>query len=384
MNGPTAADLARVLNDRSEAVAAALGLSPVRKAGDKLVYEAPWDAGRDGKLWLRVSGSRAGQWIDFRDPDRLKGDVFDLIACVLGGGMKDRKAAWRWAMDFLGFGQRHGESEEARAARQERLAAAVAGARVASEKRERQAKAQLARDRQRCHGLWLAGQPLGHESAGPQAVRAYLAARGIDVNVLADPARPGGGRLPGAIRAMAACDHHCDETGEVTSWPAMLTLMTLADGKPGCLHRTWIDPARPGQKAPVSAPRKMWPSSTGAASRLARGASGKPATSAAPSSDLVLVCEGVEDGLSLSLICPEARVEAAGSLPGLLSWQVPDSAREVRVCADRDWNNDKARALLDRAVAGIAGRAPAGCKIGVVWPPEPFQDWNDALRGGVL
>jgi Toprim domain len=98
-----------------------------------------------------------------------------------------------------------------------------------------------------------------------------------------------------------------------------------------------------------------------------------------PASELVVVCEGVEDALSLALLFPHARVEAAGSLSLFASWQVPASAHSVRIAGDRDWDKPQAVKALEGACLAIANQAGAGVAVGLFYPPAGFKDWNEAL-----
>lgn len=369
--GPAPSDVSAMLAGQIEAVIAALGLEGQRSA-NRFRFMAPWpNSDTRPKVDCYVTGARTGAWIHWTSD--LRGDALDLVAAVLdGGGRKDRTRgdAYIWALNFLGLATPKNEGAADKARREEAQRQRILAAQQQRAAAEADARRELAEDRRRARGQWLAGVPL---SPG-DPVWTYLAARGIDLLSLP--------RLPGALRWMMA--DHVDGDGELTSWPCMLAAMTLADGTFGCLHRTWIDPNRPGKKAPIEASRKMWPSPLddamgGAAIRLSRGASGKPVMKAEPKSELVVVCEGVEDGLSLAMLFPEARVEAAGALSLFQSWPIPASAREVRIAADRDWDKPQAVKALERASQALRQGAPEGVKVGLIYPPDGYKDWNDAL-----
>jgi hypothetical protein len=368
--GPDPAALSAMLANRIADVIAALGVDG-RASHGRFTAIAPWPSDdKEAKLSIRLRGT-PGQWIHWTSG--MKGDALDLVAAVLdGSGGKDRKAAVRWALDFLGLADRPGEDAAARAARRAHADAMAAQARQRAAAQEAAARKALARDRGVAHARWLDAKPLAPGDAG----WIYLTARGVDPARLARP--------PGALRLAERFAHVDETTGEETIWPCLMSAMTLIDGRFGALHMTWLDPSRPGRKAPVTPARRMWPSpldadAGGAAIRLARGRSGLPVLRAPERSDLVVVCEGVEDGLSLALLFPDARVEAAGSLSLFGHWRPPACAREVRVAGDRDWDKPQAEALLRSSVAKIAARAGPAVKTGLIWPPENFKDWNEAL-----
>jgi len=198
----------------------------------------------------------------------------------------------------------------------------------------------------------------------------YLEARGIDFGLL--------GRLPRAIHFSPRETWHGPDEQEHVG-PALLSGMTLVDGTFASLHRIWIDPEREGEKADLDPPRKMWPDSQGAAIRLWRGFHHLSETDAIARGVKMplVICEGVEDGLSIAMMTPEHRVHAAGSLPGLWSYDPPACASELIVAADNDWDKPQAQALLKRSLERLTGK---GWRVRVARSPEG-KDFNDILRG---
>jgi hypothetical protein len=267
-------------------------------------------------------------------------------------------------------GARRGDSlgEAVLRSRDGRLRKAVA------EERAKKARAKAARElsqhRVTAKGHWLAGQAL----ADGDAAWAYFEARGIPLGDLP--------RLPRGLRLAAEAPWIDLETGEVAhAGPCILSAMTLPNGEFGSLHRTWIDPARPGKKADVPQPRRMWPSSRGCAIRLWRGASGltdRQASERGLVEDLVL-CEGVETGLSIALMAPELRVYAVGSVSNLQGFEPPKFVRRLIIAAENDWNNPQAQRQLDDACKRF--RDECGRPVGLIRSPEG-NDFNDLLKGG--
>lgn len=357
----TPRDLALMLADDIEAVVEKLRIDVKRRSRRKLYAFAPWNNHHSPKLEIELH-PRPGKWNDWIGG--VYGDALDLVAATLCDGRKDlaaRKKAMTWAREHFGLVARGFDAEAWR----RRMAATEARASA----REARAAAELARHRRAMFGRWVNARPLTKATDGWR----YLAARGIELDHLP--------RLPRAIK-FSAEERWTDETGEVRHvGPALLSAMTLPDGAFGSLHRIWINPEAPGQKADVSPPRKMWPSSEGAAIRLWRGSTRlSPADAAARPGHLedVVVCEGVEDGLSIALMVPELRVDAAGSLPGLLSYVPYPFTRRLIVAADNDWGKPQAKALLDRACQRLASEFKVELRIA----RSPIgKDFNDCLRG---
>jgi hypothetical protein len=357
-------DINSMLADRMEEVIAALGIEG-KVRGGRFEAMAPWPhSDKSEKLSIALRKT-PGAWIHWTSG--FKGNAFDLVAAVLhGGGSKDRKRAYAWSLNFLGLQTPRNESEQARQVRLDTHQRQVAAAKQAQMERQAKERKKLEGDRARAKALWLEAARL----APSDPVWKYLAARGIDLAKFP--------RLPGAIKVLASHDHTCEQSGEVTTWPCMISAMTLPDGSFGGIHRTWIDPDRPGKKALVTGSRKMWPSVIGSAIRLSRGQSGKPHAQVPDNSDLVVVCEGIEDGLSIAMRQPQARVEAAGALSLLLHYQPLPCTRELRIAADRDWDKPQAMQLLDDACARLA-RMLAPKPVGRIYAPAPFKDFNEAL-----
>lgn len=303
-------------------------------------------------VWLRGA---PGAWTDKATGEQ--GDVISLIILVKGlGAIKGDGQAIRealaWARGWLGVERMApGEIEQAREAAAKRAATAAAIDRQQSDEKRRKA-----------FGWWLhcdariAGTP----------VEAYLASRGIRLDLL--------GRMPRAIRYAPRLEHRPSET----AWPGMMALMTDSHGIGAAIHRTFL--ALDGTaKAPVEPSRMMWGETKGSAIRLWRGETQLGPEEAARHGliDTLALVEGIEDGLSLALACPELRIWAAGSLGNLGEIRIPDCADEVIVCADNDWGKPETQAALDRAISALARQ---GKRVRVA-RAAVGKDFNDQLRG---
>ena len=208
---------------------------------------------------------------------------------------------------------------------------------------------------------------------GLSPVRTYLEeARGLPIARLAAP--------PGAIRYHPALDHYDRDTGEVTTWPAMVTAMSGPDGDVRAIHRTWLRPDGSG-KADVGKAKKMGGVARGCAMRLSKGASKLSPEEAARRgvTGPLIITEGIEDALTAAIARPEERVWAAGSLSllGLLEW--PACASAVVLVADNDWNTPEAVAAFERVERDWRAMAK-GRPLKVV-RAEVGKDLNDWARG---
>lgn len=305
------------------------------------------DDRRAGSFWITVDGPMAGAWKDAATDE--KGDVLGLISYTMK--IDQFPAVLKWARGWLGI------DEMPEAQRRQAREDAVARRRRA----EADAAVELARSRRQALAIWLDAR--ADLSGSP--VERYLAGRGIAMGALAQP--------PRALRCGQR--FHRENGGE---WPAMIACMTGPDDTLWALHTTFL--ARDGSgKAPVDPPRKIWPSFSGACVRLAKGETGLAPRRAAEQGllDTLVICEGIEDGLSIALACPELRVWAAGSLGNLANVMLPQCAAEVVVAADNDWGKPAAEAQLDKALAALAAQ---GRRVSVARSPIG-KDLNDALRG---
>lgn len=146
------------------------------------------------------------------------------------------------------------------------------------------------------------------------------------------------------------------------SFPAMLGIVTMPDGSPSTMHRTWLDGN--GGKAPVDEAKKVMagPIKTGAI-RLA------------PVSLRLGIAEGIETALGASSLF-DLPVWAAISANGMQQWEPPKEVTEVVIFADNDTNytgQDAAYALAKRL--SLAGKS-----VQVQIPARPGSDWADVAK----
>jgi Toprim domain len=299
-----------------------------------------------GGMWIVLTGT-PGAWRD--EVTGSKGDILGLIAYkVQLAGIGD---ALKWARDWLGI-QRVNPAELKRA-----TATLKAKADECSQRTEQRAEQQ----RKDAFAYWL---KCWDSLEGTDAAR-YLLGRGIDITKLARP--------PSALRYAPRCHH----TEAKVDLPTIVALMTGRDEQPCAIHRTFLAPGGIS-KAGVEPERKIWPSFKGAAIRLARGETGLTPNKALEKgkTDRLLICEGLEDGLSVALACPELRVWAAGSLGNIGQLTLPKCSLEVIIAADNDWGKPQAEQALN---AGIAALQAQGVRV-LIARSTIGKDVNDALR----
>jgi len=345
MTGPIdIATVAGMLADRIESLCVELVPAGIREGAEWRVGSIAGEPGRS--MAVHLSGSKAGVWSDFGTD--IGGDALDLVAQVLFRG--DKSQAVKWSRAWLGLDGADPASFE-----QHR--------RQAAERRER-SKQDDARRQGYAANIFLAAQPM---LAGTVAA-AYLAKRAIDIAQL--------DRQPRALRFHPALWN--EETER--HWPALVAAIDNAAGRMIAIHRTYLAPDGSG-KAPVHQPKMTLGTYAGGCIRLWRGASGKPLKDA-PADDIVVISEGIEDGLSVAVAAPEYRVLAAVSLSNMRNIALPDAIGSVIIMAQNDPPESQAARALDRAAQHFLG---LGKRVRIARPPDHLKDINDLLiacRGG--
>ncbi len=277
-----------------------------------------------GSFVIWVHGREPGCWKDYSTGDA--GDVLELIRYCKG--LADTRDAIAWAKDWLGLADMPREQR-------------VRLARQAVQQKQQAARSEQAAEadkRRRAKAWWLKCAPIEGTVA-----ELYLQGRGVDLAQL--PA------VPGALRYTPSCAHRPSDT----TWPAIFSCMTGADGELQAVHRTYLT-RDCTDKAPVEPQRMVWPSCAGAVIRLANGAGGKSpeaAERAGVRGELLVLCEGIEDGLSVVLAMPEARVWAVYSLSNLANVKLPRTVQRCVVWRDNDWGKPQAASQFERALSSL-------------------------------
>lgn len=342
-------------------VAERLGIFNLRPAGVEKVGPCPQCGGTD-----RFSINKNLGVFNCRICDQ-GGDQIDMVRHVLGCSFRD-------ALGFL-----VGEAVEVDPAARAR---ARAKAEAAEAKRAEAAERMRAFAVADALSIWRRAVP----GAGTLA-EAYLAARAIRW--------PDG--WPPSIRFLpdhAAVKKIGGDLVTLHRGPCMICGIQGPDRKLGAVHQTWLDPARPGEKAAICAP-----DGSAQPSKMVRGSKKGGAIRLTPwrESGFLVMGEGVET---------TASILAAGHLQTATFWAgidlgnmggkqigrnsgVPDLAdgrafvpppgtRGLVFLMDGDSDPKATRAKLEAGLARARAAIP-GLRCFLV-PARPGQDFNDMLR----
>jgi hypothetical protein len=229
-------------------------------------------------LYVRLSGPRAGKWIDAATGDH--GDLLDLIA--LNRDLPSCRDALDEACRFLALPHEHRlEPQPLRTARD------------ALEMPRR---------------MFASGRPI----AGTIA-EAYLRNRGIGIAAQGLT----------ALRFHPTCFYRANDAAPREARPALIAAVTDLKGRITGVERTWLDPSGSG-KAAIPMPRRALGSLLGNGVRF--GGAGKA----------LLVGEGLETVLSLKSVMPTMPVVAALSASRLAGLALPSGLERLYVACDRD------------------------------------------------
>ena len=354
-------EIVSLLEGRIEALVPEL-LPAGHRAGHEWVEAGLALGGLGSSLTVHMTGAKAGVWAHYAAGPGVAGDLLDLIAYLKFGGNKGN--ALRWARRWLCIDHMDAaELEQTRRQAATRTAAAGAAQMRDKEKRGRHAAA-----------LWLSGAP---KIAGTPA-EAYLIGRGIDLRAL--------GRQPGVLRYHPKLYAKVDERRH----PALLAVVTGADGNICAVHRTYLAVNRLGSvtKAAMENPKMVLGPYAGGAIRLWRGTRVDPKTGEvkpgwplgrAEAGSSIVICEGIEDGLTLATQAPDRRIMAAISISNMASVALPETIAEVILVADNDAADSAAAAAFDKAVQA---HMAAGRRVKVARAPEGYKDVNELLQSG--
>lgn len=339
---------------------------------------------REGTLWVssnpKVAGDEKrtpalkvglardkGAWRDWRSGD--KGDVIALIMHCMG---TDTKGALQWARDFLGI--RSMTREERQQLRQD------------AEKRNEAEARRLEKARAfklvKADELFRQGFALGESSAAEQHARAYFQARRCALEDIATLNRFTF-RFSGATEWWKGARWRNDagqrfKEAPGPSFPAVHSAMRQATGIVTCCHCTFLDPLKP-RKAPVEPPKLMFGEALGGVIEIATGADAGPFWGPNEKAGPVIICEGIETGLSIAAAIPDVRVWAAGSLAGMGSAPVQLSCiSDVTVARDNNDGNPQAQ----RQLASALDKLDRHGKPLVVMASHVGDDFNDLANEG--
>ena len=126
------------------------------------------------------------------------------------------------------------------------------------------------------------------------------------------------------------------------------------------MHRTYLEHG--GSKLDVASPRLTLGQARGCAIRLGEAA------------DRLVVCEGLEDGLTLyqEWGIPVWVAGGASFMPGM---KIPSQINSLIVAADNDAAGERAAHRTVDALSAV------GRNMSIARPSPGFKDFNDQLRG---
>lgn len=331
------------------------------------------EGGPGDSLTVYLSGNRKGKWRHFGgDIDGLQhGDMLDLIIATQ---RIDKQEAQQWALRWLGLAP--GAVEFRRTPDEE------AAARKAAAEKYREKLEKLARSRKSAKALWLTCLPVTLDNIAGR----YLAGRIPGFEKLVEL-----GWGMSALRFHPALKHPESDR----AFPAILALCQFGNGELATVHRLYLTEFERG-RWDVLRPKRdgldgklYWCDLEGGFCPVWRGSRSDAETGevregwpwrddrAGPE---VVVCEGIEDALSLAAVKPDRRYAAALSLPNFMSIKLPEWARKVVWFADDDGDNQQTPRLLERALDRLEEQ---GREVAIARPPAGFKDANAALRGVV-
>jgi hypothetical protein len=177
-------------------------------------------------------------------------------------------------------------------------------------------------------------------------VRRYLRSRGV---VLPS--------LPDTLRFHPNLTHKPSDQ----RWPAMVALAQDVEGQPRAVHRTWLNRDGSG-KAPVEKNKMTLGPVSGCAIRLGEA------------TDSLILAEGIESALSVTILLDNQPAWATLSTAGMKAVQLPPSIRTVTIAADNDAPGLEAAQTLCRRLEA------EGRSVTIIRPNREGDDFNDVLR----
>lgn len=182
------------------------------------------------------------------------------------------------------------------------------------------------------------------------------------------------------------------------SGPCMIAAVTNAHGRIECVHRTWIDPVRPGQKAEIRDPEGNL-----LKSKMTRGSKkgGVIRLTRTTNSGVIVMGEGIETTASVAAvgILPDAMFWAGVDLDNMAGLQVkvsgqrqseipdlsdekafvpPPGTKRLIYLMDGDSDPKSTRAKLTRGLRRAAHFRPG--LQGQIVAADPGKDINDMLK----
>lgn len=271
-----------------------------------------------GSLSVCIQGEKAGLWYDHATGQ--SGNLLNLVKETQG--LSSHREAMYWARAWL-TKIPFRTLDEADAVAGRHLSALNDSTRM-----------------EKARSIWVASVPI----TGTLAEQ-YLRSRRIEC------------ALSSSLRFNAGLYH----SESALSWPALVcAVQCVGNDEIVAVQAVFLDPVT-GRKIQQNPSKKSFGFLKGGAVRLREG------------DDTLVLCEGVETGLSIAQACKSKSVWATLGTSGLRMVEVPGSVSEVIIAADADDAGREAAMALARRLA------PSGTAVRISFPPGDFNDFNDAL-----
>lgn len=337
----------------------AIGLQGRIEHNDYVAYNPTRNDKNLGSFRICVRGSKQGVWCEFASQER--GDPIDLINYCLFNNATNKHEAIVWAKTFLGIENERGGLK---------LKQVKQRAEETRKACEEQQKIDTENFRKYAGKIFWQAKP---EIKGTPA-ELYFKARGIDFNILK--------KQPHSIRFAPECYFERDKrTGQRIFMPAVVTAIHNSKSEFVGVHRTFIEKINGEWKRKS---KKVLGSFAGGAIRLWRGQTGMPIGklgSLAPKLDeadeTLIICEGIEDGLSIAMACPEYRIWTSISVSNMQNIEIPKCINQIIIAGDVDGD----QAIATKQVNSAANAFVRAGKIVKIARPQNAHDFNDELTG---
>ena len=145
----------------------------------------------------------------------------------------------------------------------------------------------------------------------------YLRHRGLDP-AIADVS---------ALRFHPRC-YYREDGAPIRTFPALIAAATDHVGRLTGVHRTWLDPAAPGEKAPVASPRRAMGDLLGSGARFGMTKASEPS--------VLIAGEGLETVMSLRMPISSLPMIAGLSANHLAALLLPSTIRRLYIAIDAD------------------------------------------------
>ena len=93
--------------------------------------------------------------------------------------------------------------------------------------------------------------------------------------------------------------------------------------------------------------------------------------------ETLIICEGIEDGLSIAMACPEYRIWTSISVSNMQNIEIPKGINNVIIAGDVDGD----QAIATKQVQSAAEAFMRAGKTVRIAKPENAHDFNDELTG---